>query len=137
MLQSCTMMSTYQRAETFDLTDEQYDERYDNSLNDLADRINSLNDRLTTSNIENLMSESHEKLVKWKSDCHNLIDRYYEQKCREFDRHVASIVDKQRKEANRIRSNIAALIHKQDAVQKDVDYITNIARQLEQEIDET
>ncbi|CAF1373722.1 unnamed protein product, partial [Adineta ricciae] len=41
------------------------------------------------------------------------------------------------KEANRIRSNIAALIHKQDAVQKDVDYITNIARQLEQEIDET
>ncbi|UJR34120.1 hypothetical protein I4U23_021527 [Adineta vaga] len=137
MPQSCTMMSTtYQHAETYELTEEQYDQ-YDNSLNDLADRINSLNDRLTTSNIENLMSESHQTLDKWRTDCYNLIDRYYEQKCREFNRHVAEIVDKQRKDINRIRSNIATLIHKQNTVQKDIDYITNIARQLEQEIDET
>jgi hypothetical protein len=52
-------MSTYKHTGTYDLADEQYDE-YDNSLNDLADRVNSLNDRLATSNIENMMTESRQ-----------------------------------------------------------------------------
>jgi len=129
-------MSTYKHTGTYDLADEQYDE-YDNSLNDLADRVNSLNDRLATSNIENMMSESRQKLDEWRKDSYSLIDRFYEQKYREFDRHVAGIVDKQRKEINRIRSNIATLIHKQDILHKDIEYITTTARQLEQEIDET
>ena len=136
MSQSCAIMSTYKHTDTYNLSDEQYDE-YDNSLNDLADRINSLNDRLATSNIENMMSESRQKLDKWRSDCYSLIDRFYEKKSREFDRYVAGIVDKQRKEINRIRSNIAILIHKQDVLHKDIEFITTTARQLEQEMDET
>ncbi|CAF0725876.1 unnamed protein product [Adineta steineri] len=130
------MMSTYKHTGTCDLSDEQYNE-YDNSLNDLADRINSLNDRLTTSNIDLMMSDVRQKLGKWRLDCYHTIDRYYEQKCREVDRHVAVIVDKQRKEINRIRSSIATLNHKQDAVQKDINHIITIAHQLEQEMDAT
>jgi hypothetical protein len=129
-------MTTYPHANTYDLSDEQYD-KYDNSLNDLADRINSLNDRLTISNIEHMMSESRQKLDKWRSDCYNLIDRFYEQKSREFDRHVSEIIDKQRKEINRVRSNLAILVHKQTFLQKDIDHVTTITRQLEQEMDET
>ncbi|CAF1281214.1 unnamed protein product [Rotaria sp. Silwood1] len=129
-------MTTYKHTEKYDLSDENYDE-YDNALDDLADRINSLNDRLTTSNIENMISESRQKLDKWRSDCYNLIDRFYEQKCREFDRNVAEIIDKQRKEINRIRSNTATLIHKPDILPKDIDYITTITGQLEQDLDNT
>jgi hypothetical protein len=128
-------MATYTHKGIYDLSDEQGD-GYDNSLDQIADRINSLNDRLTTSNIELMMSESREKLDKWRLDCYHVIDRFYEKKNRELDRHVAEIVDKQRKEINRIRSNIAGLIHKQDILHKDIDYITTIATQLEQEIDE-
>ncbi|CAF1154962.1 unnamed protein product [Rotaria sordida] len=128
-------MTTYKHTEKYDLSDEHYDE-YDNALDDLADRINSLNDRLTTSNIENMISESRQKLDKWRSDCYHLIDQFYEQKCREFDRHVAEIIDKQRKEINRIRSNTATLIHKQDILPKDIDYITTIISQLEHDINE-
>ncbi|CAF2542449.1 unnamed protein product [Rotaria sp. Silwood2] len=129
-------MTTYKQTENYDLSDENSDE-YDNALDDLADRINSLNDRLTTSNIENMISESRQKLDRWRSDCYNLIDRFYENKCREFDRHVAEIIDKQRKEINRIRSNTATLIHKHDILSKDIDYITTITGQLEQDLDET
>lgn len=129
------MMTTYKHTETYDLPDEQYNE-YDKSLDDLADRINSLNDRLTITNIENMMSESREKLDKWRLDCYHLIDNYYEKKSREFDRYIAEIVDKQRKEINRIRSNLATLIHKQKILQKDIDYITTITRQIEQDMDE-
>ncbi|CAF5061187.1 unnamed protein product, partial [Rotaria magnacalcarata] len=99
-------MTTCKYEEKYDLSNENYD-KYENALDDLADRINSLNDRLTTSNIENMISESRQKLDQWRSDCYNLIDRFYEQKCREFDRHVAEIIDRQRKEINRIRSNTA------------------------------
>ncbi len=133
MSQPCTIMTTYKHKESYNLSDEQFD----NSLDNLADRINSLNDRLTISNIENMTSESRQKLNKWRLDCYHLIDRYYEQKCREFDRHVAGIIDKQRKEINRTRSNLAIFIHKHDLLHKDIDHITTITRQLEQEINET
>jgi len=126
-------MTSYKHATPYDLPDGEYD----NSLDDLADRINSLNDRLTISNIEIMISDSRQKLDKWRRDCYFIIDRLYEQKSREFDRHVAEIVDKQRKEINRIRSNMATLIHKQDILHKDIDYITTMTRQIEQEIDET
>ncbi|CAM4742405.1 unnamed protein product [Rotaria magnacalcarata] len=129
-------MTTCKYEEKYDLSNENYD-KYENALDDLADRINSLNDRLTTSNIENMISESRQKLDQWRSDCYHLIDRFYEQKCREFDRHVAEIIDRQRKEINRIRSNTATLIHKQDILPKDIDYITTITGQLEQDIDKT
>jgi len=138
MSQSCGIMASYKHTGNLDLSDEQYDQydQYDNSLNDLADRINSLNDRLTTTNLEQLMSESRQKLDKWRSNCYDIIERYYEQKCREFDRYVAEIVDKQRKEINRLRSNIATLIHKQDILHKDFEYIQTITCQVEQEINE-
>ena len=126
-------MTSYKHAIQQDLPDE----GYDNSLDYLADRINSLNDRLTISNIEFRIYDSRQKLEKWRSDCYELIDRYYEQKSREFDQRVAEIVDKQRKEINRIRSNMATLIHKQDNLSKNIDYITNVTHQLEQEMDET
>jgi hypothetical protein len=127
---------TCEHPTTHNLLDEHCNE-YDNSLNKLADQLNSLNDRLTTSNIEQMISESRQKLDKWRLDCYIIIDRFYEDKCREFNRHVNDIVDKQRKEINRIRTNIATLIHKQDILQKDINSITTSTHLLEQEINET
>lgn len=129
-------MTAFKNTVEYNLSDKNYNE-YENELDDLADRINSLNDRLTTSNIENMISESRQKLDKWRSDCYSIIDRFYEQKCREFDRHVAEIIDRQRKEINRIRSSMATFIHKQDILSKDIDYLTTITNQLEHDMHET
>ena len=125
-------MTTHKYGSNSDLSAEQ-----EYSFDDLADRINSLNDRLTISNIENLICHSRQKIDQWRTDCYDLIDRYYEQKLREFDRHVAGIVNRQRKEINRIRSNLATLTHKHDILSKDIDHIKTLTRQLEQDMDET
>ena len=131
------MMTSYnQRTDIYDYSTEQSID-FDGLWNDLADRINVLNDRLSTSNIELMVCDSRQKLDQWRSDCHQLIDRFYERKCREFEQHLSDIVDKQRKEINRIRSNLAVLVHKQDYLQKDIQSMTTTIVQLEHEINET
>lgn len=136
MSEAYTLMTAYKFGSTYDLSGKQSNHS-EYSFDHLADRINSLNDRLTISNIENVIADSRQKLEKWRADSYNLIDRYYDEKLREFDRHVAEIIDRQRKEINRIRSNLATLTHKQDNLQKDIDHITTLTHQLEQDMDET
>ena len=128
------MSSTHD--EIYDLSREQFHD-YDDGFNMLADRINALNDRLTASNIESLMSESRDKLDKWRSEAHQCIDRFHDDKYRELDRYAADILDKQRKEIHRIRSMIATVIHKETVLHKDFDYMKRAAHQLEQEMNDT
>lgn len=107
---------------------------YEFLWNDLADRVNALNDCLTTSNIELMINDSKTKLDQWRSDSHQLIDRFYERKCREYDQHVSDIVDKQRKEINRIRSTLAVLVHKRDFLPKEIQNLSTNIEQIEREI---
>ena len=131
------MVSAKQRTQNDDgeFSDEQTDD-YEAVLNQLADRVNSLNDRLTTSNVESIIDDSRQKLDQWRVDCYQLIDRFYERKCREFDRHVADVLDKQRKEINRIRSTLAVLIHKQDLLARDIQSVQTMTGQVEEDIND-
>ena len=124
----------HKRQEEYVLSEELFNKYYA-SLDDLADRINLFNAQLTTANIEDMISEFRQKLDKWRTDCYNSIDRFYEKKCRELDQHTTKIVDEQRKELNRIRSHTAILVHKRDISYKNIDHMTTMTRQIEQDMD--
>jgi len=103
-------------------------------LNPLSDEINALGERLKSINLENSIGDSHQKLEQWRIDCHNKIDEFFEQKCRELNRSFSKRMEKQREELNRMRKTMTELIQEQEATHTDIDSLTSTVRELEREI---
>ena len=112
----------------------EHDLLLNSQLNPLAEEINALGERLKAIQLENSMVNSHEKLEKWRDDCHKTIDHFFEEKCRELDQCVAKKVEKQREEINRIRKKMTKLIQEQEATHRDIDSLTATVRDLEREM---
>jgi len=103
-------------------------------LNPLADQINALGDRLNALNLENKTGDARKKLEQWRVDCHQKIDHFFKEKCRELDLHVTGKVDKQGEEISRIQSKAAELIREQHATRHDLGLLKSKIRDLEREI---
>jgi hypothetical protein len=103
-------------------------------LNPLTDEINALGDRLKSFNIHETVSDGRQKLGKWRKDCHEKIDRFFEGKCQELDRLVAEKLDCQREKILHIQSKMAKLIREQEATRQDIDALTSTIHQLEKKM---
>jgi hypothetical protein len=114
----------------------EHDDLLNSQLNPLTDQINELADRLTAINIDRITNESRYKLNQWRIDCHQIIDRFYEKKCQEFDRYVTGNIDKQRREIADVRSKMTELIEKQETTNNDIDTLTSVIRNLEEKMNE-
>jgi polyhydroxyalkanoate synthesis regulator phasin len=112
----------------------EHDLTLNSQLNPLSDEINALGERLKSINLENSIGDSHQKLEKWRDDCHKTIDYFFEQKCRELDQCIAKKMEKQREEIGRMRQKMSELIEEQEATHKDIDSLTSTVRGLEREM---
>jgi hypothetical protein len=112
----------------------EHDLSLNSQLNPLSDEINSLGERLKSLNLETAIGVSHQKLERWRLDCHKTIDYFFEQKCAELDRCIAKRMEKQREEISRMRTKMTELISEQEATHKDIDCLTVTVRDLEREI---
>jgi hypothetical protein len=100
----------------------------------LVDQINKLGDRLKALNHEEMMGDARKKLEEWRVECHQKIDHFFKQQCRELDRQVAAITDKQREDVSRIQSKAAELIREEHATRRDLDLLTSTINNLEQQV---
>jgi hypothetical protein len=112
----------------------EHDLSINSQLNPLSDEINALGERLKSINLENSIGDSHQKLEKWRDDCHKTIDYFFEQKCRELDQCIAKKMEKQRQEIVRMRQKMSELIEEQEATHRDIDSLTSTVRGLEREM---
>ncbi len=112
----------------------EHDLSLNSQLNPLSDEINALGERLKSIKLENSIEDSHQKLEKWREDCHKTIDYFFEQKCRELDRCIGNKMEKQREEITRMRTKMSELIQEQEATHKDIDSLTSIVRDLGREM---
>jgi hypothetical protein len=112
----------------------EHDLSLNSQLNPLSDEINALGERLKSINLENSIGDSHQRLEKWRDDCHKTIDYFFEQKCRELDRCISQKMEKQREEISRMRIKMSELIREQEATHKDIDSLTSTVRDLEREM---
>jgi hypothetical protein len=103
-------------------------------LNPLTDEINMLGDRLKSFNIHEAISDGRQKLEKWTKDCHEKIDRFFEEKYQELEHLIADKLDRQQKEILRIQSKVAKLVREQETTRQDIDLLTATIRQLEKEM---
>ncbi|CAF2131285.1 unnamed protein product [Rotaria magnacalcarata] len=112
----------------------EHDLSLNSQLNPLSDEINALGERLKSIKFENAIGDSHEKLEKWRVDCHKTIDYFFDRKCQELDRCIAKKMEKQREEISRMRSKMSELIQEQEATHKDIDSLKSTLRDLEREM---
>jgi hypothetical protein len=112
----------------------EHDLSLNSQLNPLSDEINALGERLKTIKLANSIGDSHQKLEKWRNDCHKTIDYFFEQKIRELDRCIGKKMEKQREEISRMRLKLSELIQEQEATHKDIDSLTSTVRDLELEM---
>ncbi len=103
-------------------------------LNPLTDEINMLGDRLKSFNIHEAVSDGRQKLEQWRKDCHEKIDRFFEEKCQELEHLIGDKLDRQRKEILHIQSKVAKLVREQETTRKDIDSLTATIGQLEEEM---
>jgi hypothetical protein len=114
----------------------EHDDLLNSQLNPLTDEINVLADRLTAINVDKITQETRHKLNQWRIDCHQIIDRFYEEKCEELDRCVNETMNKQRKEIANLRAKMTKLIEKQETTKNDINSLTLAIRNLEQKMNE-
>jgi hypothetical protein len=105
-------------------------------LNPLADEINALADRLTAINIDKITNKCRQKLDQWRIDCHQIIDQFYEEKCKELHRYANDSIDEQRKAIADLRSKMTELIEKQETTKNDINSLTSAIRTLERQLNE-
>ncbi|CAF3318505.1 unnamed protein product [Rotaria socialis] len=99
-------------------------------LNPLVDEVNELEDRLKTLNMETLICASREKLERWRKDCYEKIDSFFEKKSQMLNEIIQQEVDQQRQELNQIHIKINELMNAQETTRQEIDLFTSTIRQL-------
>jgi hypothetical protein len=106
-------------------------------LTPFVDEINILGNQLISTNIENLVNESHKKLEQWRLDCYKLIDQLFENKLQEIDQRFRIKLDQLRDELSHIRSKLFDLIRQQQTTVYDIDQLTLQINNLKEKINQS
>jgi polyhydroxyalkanoate synthesis regulator phasin len=104
-------------------------------LNPLTDEINALGDRFKSLNIEKAVGSCRRKLEQWRDDCHQRIDRLFQQKSKEFNQLIDQKIKKQQEELVRIQSKVAELIREEETTRQDIDSLRSTIHNLKEQMD--
>ncbi|CAF2384891.1 unnamed protein product [Rotaria sp. Silwood2] len=105
--------------------------RINNKIPPLSDKINGLAKRLNK--FASIEPSYLIALEKWRDEAHRTVEQYYESKRRDL---IDDRREKLEKEVERVRHIMEKLIRKHDAVQQDVDLLTQDIRLIEQKFSE-
>ncbi|CAF5069113.1 unnamed protein product, partial [Rotaria sp. Silwood1] len=98
----------------------------------LADQINALSNQFNNGVL--LESSELTALKQWREDAHKTVDQFYERKYRQFEQVIQERKAKQKKELDRMRSNVNELIQEQEATQDQIDLMAESIRSLERDV---
>ncbi|CAF4084343.1 unnamed protein product [Rotaria sordida] len=89
-------------------------------LNPLVDELNTLDNQISALNVDEIIDKCRQKLDKWRHDCYNIIDRFYEEKCQELQQHCVQQADQKRKKIHQLKLKTNELIQEQEATHDDI-----------------
>ncbi|CAF0794861.1 unnamed protein product [Adineta ricciae] len=113
----------------------EHDDLLNSKLVPLADEVNTLNDRISAINLDDMMDECRQELDQWRRNCYKTIDDLYQQKCRELQEYVSTKIDSQQQSVTALRTRVAELIDKQETTKKDIADVTSTIHNLAQSIE--
>jgi uncharacterized coiled-coil DUF342 family protein len=104
-------------------------------LNPLKNEINGIDSRFQTIDIQKLITAFRQQIKQWRIDSYTIIDRFCEQKCREFNQYINEKVEKQREEIDQLQKQIDEFIRTEIGCQQDIDFITSNINNLKEKMD--
>ncbi|CAF3789153.1 unnamed protein product [Rotaria socialis] len=89
-------------------------------MNPLADEINTLDNQLSLLNVDEVIGKCRQKLDNWRHECHDTVDRFYEEKCQELQQRCVEKVGEKRKKIHELKLKTNELIREQEATHDDI-----------------
>lgn len=101
------------------------------SKNPLVNEINQLDKQVQSLNRIKLIGDCRIKLDQWRENAHQIIDRFYQDKCQELDQRSQDKLEEQRTQLKQIRAKLPDVIRQQE---EQNDSQSDALRQIQQEI---
>lgn len=95
----------------------------DSQLNPLKSEVDEINSQWKALDIESIITNFRQQMLRWRVDSYTTIDRLSEDKCQEFNGHIYEKFDKQRQDIHQLQSRIDELIVTHDGNDQDIDLI--------------
>ena len=82
-------------------------------LKPLMNEIQNLDKQIQSSNRMKLIGNCRIKLDQWRENAHQMIDRFYQDKCQELDQRSLDKLEEQRAQLNQIRAKVNEVLRQQ------------------------
>lgn len=92
-------------------------------LNTLKKEVSDIESRFQFLDFAKSATTFRQQMKQWRIDSYTAIDRYYEQKCQEFNHLMKNNVDHQRDDIQRLQRRIDTFIDTEYGTQQDIDLI--------------
>ena len=103
-------------------------------LHPLIDEVNGLSNRMITLDVRALLATSRDELEQWRAQSHRTIETFFERKCSELERIVATKLNDEKDELQLVRKTLDKLLDEQAASQWEIDLLQEKIRQLDRKI---
>ncbi|UJR09269.1 hypothetical protein I4U23_013514 [Adineta vaga] len=103
-------------------------------LNPFIDTLNSLGERLNIYDFHGKVRDGHQALEQWRTECHQTIDFFFEQKQKELQHLVTMKIEKQQEKILDIRTKLSKFTREQEVTQRDLNNLSATINRLERDI---
>jgi len=104
-------------------------------LKTLKKEIDEIDCRFRFFDISKLTTNFYQQLKQWRIDSYTIIDRFYEQKCQEFNQYIKENIENQREDIDRLQKRIYEFIEIEYGNQEDIDLIKSNINDLNDKLD--
>jgi hypothetical protein len=103
--------------------------------NPLMNEVNTLTENMKLFDVRHCTSESREKLEQWRIECHEKIERLFQEKSTELDQYLGKRIDEQTQNIEHLRTRLVELLNDQDTyTNKNMDSLIASVERLKQDM---
>ena len=113
---------------------DEHEESVQVQLNPLLERINALDDQLTTKIRQILIGDAQEKLNEWRDESLKLINRFYDKKYDVLQQHYIEKVESSRKNIDAMKATLNRHRHQRSSTQDDIGQFKSTIGQISEEL---
>lgn len=114
----------------------EHDHSLNSLLNSFNDQAKDLDQRLEQLNNEELIENSYEKLDQWREQAHQIIDQFYQKKCRELQQRFQENFEENLQNLQQIQSQINQLLQEENISRTDVLSLKGDLNHLADQVDQ-
>ncbi|CAF4847139.1 unnamed protein product, partial [Rotaria sp. Silwood2] len=114
----------------------EHDVVINSQVNPLVDEINNIDNQLSSLNVGESIDKCRQKLDKWRHDCHNIIDHYYEEKCQELQQRCVQQASQKRKKIHQLKLKTNELIQEQEVTYDDISSLKATINDIKRDVNQ-